>query len=194
MSVVQWIEHLVAVQAVGGSIPLGHTYGGVQEWLIWPVSKTERVVRPTQVQILSPPLMKFEFSAGGIAFKKEKGDTFILVCQHSQHHGWVFPKGLIGDHVEKESKEETAIREVKEETGVLGKILKPLSPIEYFYVFAGQKIKKTVYYFLMLCVWENIEEHDNEMEKVEWIKKDEVEKRLTYESDKMVWQQARELL
>ena len=138
--------------------------------------------------------MKFEFSAGGVVFKKENNETFILVSQHSQHHGWVFPKGLIGDHVENENKEETALREVKEETGVMGKILKSLSPIEYFYVFEGQKIKKTVYYFLMECVFENIEEHDSEMENVEWLKKDEVENRLTYESDKRVWQEAIKLL
>ena len=54
--------------------------------------------------------MRFEFSAGGIVYKKEKSEVFILVAQHSSHHGWVFPKGLIGDHVKNEGKEETALR------------------------------------------------------------------------------------
>ncbi|MDP2672178.1 MAG: NUDIX domain-containing protein, partial [Candidatus Daviesbacteria bacterium] len=63
--------------------------------------------------------MKLQFSAGGIVYKKENGEIFILVSQHSQHHGWVFPKGLID---EGETKEATAIREVKEEAGVDGKI------------------------------------------------------------------------
>ena len=138
--------------------------------------------------------MKFEFSAGGIVFKKEQSEVFILASQHSQHHGWVFPKGLIGDHVKNEGKEETAVREVKEETGVIGKILKPLSPVEFFYQFNKEKIKKTVYYFLMERISENINQHDNEMEKVEWLKKEEVEKRLTYESDKKVWQEAIKLV
>lgn len=35
--------------------------------------------------------MKFEFSAGGIVLQKVKGKSEVLVCQHSQHHGWVFP-------------------------------------------------------------------------------------------------------
>ena len=191
MPVVQRIEHLVAVQAVGGSNPLGHT-GGVQEWLIWPVSKTERVERLTQVQILSPPLMKFQFSAGGVVFKKEKNEIFILVSQHSQHHGWVFPKGLIGDHIENENKEDTALREVKEETGAEGKIIKTLTPVEYWFVLDGDKVKKTVYYFLMEYVSGDISKHDNEMENVEWLKKDEVEARLTYSSDKIVWKETQE--
>ena len=136
--------------------------------------------------------MKFEFSAGGIVFKKENGKALVLVSQHSQHHGWVFPKGLIGDHVKDEQKEDTAIREVEEETGAKGEIIKPLTPIEYWYVFEGEKIKKTVYYFLMEYVSGDITKHDFEMENVEWLSKAEVEKRLTYPSDKKVWQEAKQ--
>lgn len=138
--------------------------------------------------------MKFEFSAGGIVYKKVGDKTLVLLCQHSQHHGWVFPKGLIGDHVKGEKKEDTAIREVKEETGVEGKILQKLTPITYWYQFKNEKIKKTVYYFLMRYEKGDITEHDHEMEKVEWLPVDEVSNRLTYQSDKNVWQEAKELL
>jgi 8-oxo-dGTP diphosphatase len=138
--------------------------------------------------------MKFEFSAGGVVFKKESNQLRILVCQHSQHHGWVFPKGLIGDKIKKEGKEETALREVMEETGVSAKIIKPLEPVEYWYVFNKEKIKKTVYYFLMEYVSGDIKKHDLEMENVEWLKEDEAESRLTYRADKQTWQQARKLL
>ena len=138
--------------------------------------------------------MKFEFSAGGVVYKKSAGKLFVLVCQHSQHHGWVFPKGLIGDHVENEGKEETAIREVREETGVLGKIIKPLNTADYWYVFENEKIKKTVYYYLMNVVSEDISKHDKEMENVEWLEAENVENRLTYPSEKKVWQEARKLL
>ena len=71
--------------------------------------------------------MKLQFSAGGIVYKqqaksdKRKANTLILVSQHSQHHGWVFPKGLIDD---KETKEEAALREVKEETGNIAQNVK----------------------------------------------------------------------
>ena len=138
--------------------------------------------------------MKFEFSAGGVVFKEEKGQTLILVAQHSQHHGWVFPKGLIGDHKKGEAKEETALREVEEETGVVAKIIKPLTPVTYWYVFEGEKIKKTVYYFLMEFLSGDISKHDREMENVEWIEPDGILDRLSYKSDKEVWQEARKLI
>lgn len=138
--------------------------------------------------------MKLEFSAGGIVFKKAKSEVFILVSKHSGHHGWVFPKGRIGDHIENEGREDTAIREVKEETGALGKILKEVKPITYWYEDKGQRIKKTVYYFLMEYLEGDITKHDWEMEDVEWILQKDVENRLTYESDKKAWKEAQKLL
>jgi 8-oxo-dGTP pyrophosphatase MutT (NUDIX family) len=140
--------------------------------------------------------MKFEFSAGGIVYKKEGGQTLILVSQHSGHHGWVFPKGRIGDKEENknQTKEETAIREVEEETGAIGEIEKELTPATYWYVWEGERRKKTVYYFLMKFKGGDITKHDWEMENVEWIPKNEVEKRLTYPSDRKVWNEAEKLV
>ena len=143
--------------------------------------------------------MKFQFSAGGIVLRQAQDfgskpqfskNIEVLLCQHSQHHGWVFPKGLIADKKENESKEQTALREVKEETGVEGKIIKILTPVSYWFVFEGEKVKKTVYYFLMEYIGGDITKHDHEMENVEWLPKEEVEKRLTYKSDKKVWEVA----
>lgn len=138
--------------------------------------------------------MKFEFSAGGVVFKKPEGDNplLILVAQHSYHHGWVFPKGLIGDkdHLKGEKKEDTAIREVEEETGVKAKILKELEKVTYWYKFEGETIKKTVYYFVMESIGGDISKHDMEMENVEFIPPEEVLKRLTYRSDKKVFEEA----
>jgi 8-oxo-dGTP diphosphatase len=138
--------------------------------------------------------MKLQFSAGGVVYKKEGDRILVLLCQHSQHHGWVFPKGLIGDKIANEGKEETAVREVREETGVFGKIVKLLNQVDYRYVLEGEKIKKTVYYFLMTVISEDILKHDKEMENVEWLPLNEVENRLTYPSDKKIWQEAKQLV
>lgn len=146
--------------------------------------------------------MKFEFSAGGIVFKKEGTDLFILVSQHSQHLGWVFPKGLIGDkdHIKGEKKEATAIREVREETGAEAEIVEEIKPVIYWYVWPrkagsrhageGEKRKKTVYYFLMKYLGGDITKHDYEMADVEWLPENEVLDRLTYKSDKDAYREA----
>jgi len=138
--------------------------------------------------------MKFEFSAGGIVYKKEHGKILVLVSQHSQHHGWVFPKGLIGDHIKGERKEATALREVQEETGISAKIVQPLPAVTYWYQFEGEKRKKTVYYYLMEYVSGDTKDHDWEMEQVEWLPIDKVENRLTYPSDKEIWKKAKQLI
>ncbi|MBU2632229.1 NUDIX domain-containing protein [Patescibacteria group bacterium] len=140
--------------------------------------------------------MKFEFSAGGVIFKTTldafgKKEILILVAQHSQHKGWVFPKGLIGDNIKGETKENTAVREVKEETGVKAKIITPLQPVTYWYVWEGEKIRKAVYYFIMDFIEGDFAERDMEMENVEWIKIEDVENKLTYKSDKKTWEEAK---
>lgn len=138
--------------------------------------------------------MKKEFSAGGIVFHKIKGKTYWLVARHSQHKGWVFPKGLIGDHLDGESSGETALREVEEETGVKAKILaKVARPATYFYMWKGEKRFKTVYYFLMGYVSGDVRKHDMEMSAVEWWDEERVKRDLTYKSDKIAFEEALKL-
>jgi 8-oxo-dGTP pyrophosphatase MutT (NUDIX family) len=141
--------------------------------------------------------MTREFSAGGIVFKRPTSNNKQLVwlmCQHSQHKGWVFPKGLIGDTRENESKEDTAVREVKEETGIDGKILnnEPVV-VQYWYQFKGEKIFKTVYFFLMEEVGGDITKHDHEMMDVKWASEEEVKNTLTYQNDKKAFDEALKL-
>ncbi|HSD98928.1 MAG TPA: NUDIX domain-containing protein [Patescibacteria group bacterium] len=144
--------------------------------------------------------MTEEFSAGGIVFRKgldsgeNQNDVFILVSQHSGHHGWVFPKGHVADTIPNETEQEAAVREVQEETGITGTILEPLSLVDYWYVFRGEKRHKTVQYFLMAYESGNTEDHGWEMENVVWLLISEVEKKLTYKSDKKVWEEAKKKL
>jgi len=160
--------------------------------------------------------LKREYSAGGIVYKKvnppaggskfpasagsrkrrDKVDEVLwLVAQHSQHKGWVFPKGIIGDTKKDEKAHQTAVREVKEETGVEGKIITKLKkPVSYFYVWSGEKRLKTVYYFLMQYAKGSIKNHDHEMSAVEWLPTDEVMKKLTYKSDKEAFEEALKIL
>lgn len=59
--------------------------------------------------------MTYEKSCGGIVYRKFHGNTEILLIKHIKSGYWSFPKG----HVENsETEEETAKREIKEETGI----------------------------------------------------------------------------
>ncbi len=134
--------------------------------------------------------VKHQTSAGGIVFKNVSRSKFHvsrlwLITQHSQHKGWVFPKGLVGDHAEDEAMEQAALREVEEEGGVKAKIIsdKPIIA-NYQYVWQGTLIKKTVYYFLMEYVSGDPNNHDWEMMDAKFVTEDEVKKTLTYPSDK----------
>lgn len=120
-------------------------------------------------------------SAGGIVFK----GNLWLICQHSQHKGWVFPKGFVGDVDKNETNETAALREVEEEGGVKAKIKDPKPIItKYEYRFEGVLYKKTVYYFLMEYVSGDPKDHDWEMSEAKFVGADEVKKTLTYLSDK----------
>ena len=133
--------------------------------------------------------MKFEFSAGGIVYKTEDNKLFILLAKHSHHKGWVFPKGLI-DREKNESKEAAAIREVEEETGAQGEIQKALEPSTFWYMWDGERRKKTVYYFIMRYSEGDITKHDFEMEEVEWVEAEKVLTTLTHKGEKEVFKKA----
>ncbi len=136
--------------------------------------------------------VKTETSSGGIVFKRLKSIVYSLksnvvwlITQHSQHKGWVFPKGLIGDNVENESMESAALREVEEEGGVKAKIIsnKPIIT-NYQYMWNDILIKKTVYYYLMEYISGDPKNHDWEMSDAKFMTEEEVKKILTYDSDK----------
>jgi len=133
-----------------------------------------------------------QVSAGGIVYKKMSNPYSIvpnpylwLICQHSEHHGWVFPKGFVGDVDKNESNKTAALREVEEEGGVKAKIInnKPIIT-NYEYQWEGNLIKKTVYYFLMEYISGDPKNHDWEMSDAKFVTSDEVKKILTYPSDK----------
>ncbi len=121
-----------------------------------------------------------QISAGGIVFKGK----LWLICQHSQHKGWVFPKGFVGDKDKNESNEAAALREVEEEGGIKTKIIdqKPIVST-YEYQFEGSLYKKTVYYFLMEYLSGDPKNHDWEMSDAKFVSEEEIKKTLTYPSD-----------
>lgn len=140
--------------------------------------------------------MKFktEVSAGGIVYRNVNGKILWLIVQHSQHKGWVFPKGLIGDKKENELMDQAALREVEEEGGIKAKIVSKLEkPVSYMYRFKDTLIRKTVFYFLMEYVSGDPKDHDWEVSEAKFLKEDEIQKTLSFKSDKEAFEQALKL-
>jgi len=104
---------------------------------------------------------------------------------------WGLPKGL----VEKgEAPEETAVREVQEETGLVAEIIEPLGDISYWYVWNEERVRKKVTFFLMEAVGGDVSVHDHEMEDVRWFPLPEAGRRATYPSERDVLRRAADAL
>ena len=89
--------------------------------------------------------MKEATSCGGVVIYKGKV-LLLYKNMHERNNGWVLPKGT----VEKgESFEETAVREVKEESGSSAKIVKPLGETHYEFKTKDDNVVKCVHWFLM---------------------------------------------
>lgn len=138
-----------------------------------------------------------EISSGGVIFRPKKRGKTVDVALISTKGGkvWGLPKGLVE---EGENIARTAHREVKEETGLDGKILKNLGHIEYFYSFKDEedttRIFKIVYFFLMEYTEGDVKLHDEEVSDCRWFPIDEAIGLLKYKDEKGILEKAKEEL
>lgn len=126
-------------------------------------------------------------SAGGIVFRRNNGQTELALIAVKEGRVWCLPKG----HVEKgENIARTAHREVKEETGLDGKIIQLLDNIHYFYVSkkgeSATRIFKIVYFFLMEYTGGDVKDHDAEVHDCRWFPLDEAIEKVEYRDEKEI--------
>ena len=93
-----------------------------------------------------------------------------------------------------ETTEQTAVREVAEETGLEVRITGPLDFIEYTFVKSGTRIHKTVHYFMMEPVGGDLTRHDHEFDQVRWVDFTEAASLLTFETERALVAHAADLL
>ena len=123
-------------------------------------------------------------SAGGIVIRFDGSiPQFVAGCRRRERDSrtWTLPKGTPNAG---ETIEETALREVGEETGLEVRITGPLDSIEYWFVLGGTRIHKTVHYFLMEPNGGDLARHDHEFEEVRWVRFDEADALLTFETER----------
>jgi 8-oxo-dGTP pyrophosphatase MutT (NUDIX family) len=123
-------------------------------------------------------------SSGGIVVRYLGGTPQLVVGMRRRERDgatWTLPKGT---PLPGESREETAVREVGEETGLEVRIARPLSQIRYTFVQAGTRIHKTVHYFLMEPTGGDLARHDHEFADVRWVDFDDAPGLLTFETER----------
>ncbi|MEU2173026.1 MULTISPECIES: NUDIX hydrolase [Nocardia] len=104
---------------------------------------------------------------------------------------WSLPKG----HIEEgETAEQTAIREVAEETGINGVVVAELGSIDYWFVTDGRRVHKTVHHYLLRSVGGELSDADVEVTQVAWVPLSELDSRLAYADERRLAEMANKLI
>ncbi len=133
--------------------------------------------------------MKHEKSCGAIVFQKREGRIELLLIKHRFGGHWSFPKG----HVEQgENEIQTALREVKEETGLDIAIQDGFRQcVEYF---PKPHVKKQVVYFLGAALSNQVHRQEEEVSETTWADIDRAYRMVTFKNDKNLIRRAQEYL
>ncbi len=125
--------------------------------------------------------VKYEFSSGGLVLRRRESSFDALLIGRGTPRIWTLPKG----HVEaRESHEQAALREVREETGCWGEILTKLNEISYWFYFNRAKHKKSVTFYLMRYLSGDTANHDHEVDEAQWFDVAAARKALKYVNEK----------
>jgi 8-oxo-dGTP pyrophosphatase MutT (NUDIX family) len=133
-------------------------------------------------------------SAGGVVVSADTDRPSLVVGMRRRGRDsvtWTLPKGTPDPG---ETLEETALREVAEETGLEVSILEPLRAIEYAFVQDGTRIRKTVHYYLMEPTGGDLARHDAEFERVRWVTFNEAPGLLSFATERELVADAAALL
>lgn len=135
-----------------------------------------------------------EVSAGGVIYRRHEDQVEVALIHTGKR--WGLPKG----HVEEgERVEETAVREVREETGLLGKIDRELGEISYSYRGKSRggrpvRIAKRVTFFLLEYLEGEVHGHDYEVDEARWFPLSEALAKLSFATEQKMMRRAKRLI
>ena len=133
--------------------------------------------------------MKREKSCGALVFRKNQEAYELVLLRHKFGGHWSFPKG----HVEQgENERQTALREVREETGLNIQLLDGFrESVEYF---PKPGVKKQVVYFLGKALGDVLIPQEEEISEVHWVPIEKAAEMVTFANDKRLIRLAKKRL
>jgi 8-oxo-dGTP pyrophosphatase MutT (NUDIX family) len=127
--------------------------------------------------------MPAEFSAGGVLVRRMRARWWLVAIRPGgKPEGvWALPKGNVGRG---EPPAATAVREVAEETGLLGEVAEKLGDVRYVYTRKGRRIFKVVSFYLLRYrsgrIGELPAQYAHEVADARWLPLDEAPRLLAY--------------
>ncbi|MSQ23463.1 MAG: NUDIX hydrolase [Chloroflexi bacterium] len=128
-----------------------------------------------------------DVSSGGVVARIIEGGVEVVLVRRLAPERWGLPKGAVETA---ESIDQTALREVKEETGLDVRIVEPLPEISYWFFASGARHRKTVHFYLLESIGGDTADHDWEHDKVEWLPAAEALRRISFPNERSVLETA----
>ena len=141
--------------------------------------------------------MRREFSAGGVLVRRLNGRWMVAAIRPAGRPAglWALPKGQIDKG---ESGEETALREIGEETGATGRSVGKLGDVRYWFTWEDERIFKVVTFFLVRYETGKLgdipEEFRHEVAEVRWLPLEDAPRLLAYQGERRMAEKAFEVL
>ena len=126
--------------------------------------------------------VQYDVSAGGVVVRCTPDSRLeVVICRRVSTGLWALPKGTPEPG---ETREQTALREVCEETGLSVAIITELGSVRYTFTVDGVLHDKQVYHYLMEPIGGSLDDHDGEFDSVEWLPLEPTTLgRMTYDTD-----------
>lgn len=118
-------------------------------------------------------------AAGGVVMRGSGDAVEVVLTGRTSDRTWVFPKGTPDAA---ETIAETALREVREETGLDVEIVRPIGTVEYWFAVPGERVHKVVHFFLMTATGGDLSRHDHEYDEVRWVPVPEARRLLSFDT------------
>lgn len=137
-----------------------------------------------------------ETSAGGVVIRGEAGrEQLVAIVPARRAPGGAPVLGLPKGHIDPgETALTAALREVREEAGVVAEWLGDLGEVRYWYRRNGRAVAKSVVFFLLRYVSGDTADHDDEVIEARWIDLRKALTELSYEGERETIARALELL